>query len=86
MSSFCAVIVWQAPSRAYGVIVGYDVRFLNSGNDEEDGTMITKDRDELFHRVEQRNLPNGRGSVLVQVHTCTDSGRSWGFTIPLFFN
>ena len=68
MSSFCAVIVWQAPSRAYGVIVGYDVRFLNSGNDDEDGTMITKERDDLFHRVEQRNLPNERGSVLVQVH------------------
>ena len=36
--------------------------------------MITKDRDELFHRVEQRNLPNEGGSVLVQVHTCTYSG------------
>ena len=66
------MIVWKAPSRAYGVIVGYDVMFLNSGNGE-DGTVITKDRDELFHRVEQRNLPNEGGSVLVQVHPFINS-------------
>ena len=25
--SFCEVIVWQAPSRAYGAITGYDIMF-----------------------------------------------------------
>ena len=64
--SFCAVIVWRAPSRAFGTITEYDVAFLRAGNGEE-GTVITKDRDVLFHRVEQLNLPNGGGNVVVQV-------------------
>ena len=65
--SFCTVIVWQTPFRAYGTIVGYDVMFV----DGEDSIMVTKDRDELFHTVQQRDLPNegggGEGSVVVQV-------------------
>ena len=55
--------MWQAPFRAYGPIVGYDVMFV----DGEDSIMITKDRDELFHTVQQRDLPNGGGNVAVQV-------------------
>ena len=40
--------------------------FLRAGNGEE-GPVIAKERDELFHRVEQLNLPNGGGNVVVQV-------------------
>ena len=63
VTSFSTVIVWQAPSRAYGPIVGYDIMFMNG----EDSIMIMKDRDELFHGVQQGNLPNGGGNVVVQV-------------------
>ena len=63
MTSFCSVIVWQAPFRAYGAIVGYDVMFMN----DENSIMIMKDRDELFHGVQQGNLPNGGENVVVQV-------------------
>ena len=69
VTSFCAVIVWQAPFRAYGPIVGYDVMFV----DGEDSIIITKDRDELFHTVQQRDLPNGGGgNVVVQVSVLID--------------
>jgi hypothetical protein len=58
--------VWQAPSRAYGTIVGYDVMFLGAGGGE--GNVVTKNRDELFHRVERSNLPaGGGGDTLFQV-------------------
>ena len=63
VTSFCSVIVWQAPSRAYGAIVGYDVMFIKG----EDSIMIMKDRDELFHGVLQENLPDGGQNVVVQV-------------------
>ena len=63
MTSYCAGVVWQAPFRAYGPIVGYDVMFA----DGEDTTIITKDRDELFHTVQQGNLPNGGENVMIQV-------------------
>ena len=65
--SFCTVIVWQTPIRAYGTIVGYNVMFV----DGEDSIMVTKERDELFHTVQQSDLPNGGGTgpgnVVVQV-------------------
>ena len=63
VTSFCSVVVWQAPFRAYGPIVGYDVMFMNG----EDSIMIMKDRDELFHGVLQGNLPDGGENVVVQV-------------------
>ena len=71
VASFCAVIVWQAPFRAYGPIVGYDVMFV----DGEDTIMITKDRDELFHTVQRGNLPNGGGNVVVQVSVLIDPSK-----------
>ena len=43
--------------------MGHDVMFV----DGEDTTMITKDRDELFHTVQQRDLPNEQVNVVVQV-------------------
>ena len=63
MTSFCTVVVWQAPFRAYGAIVGYDVMFVDS----EASITIMKDRDELFHGVQPGNLPNRDGNVVVQV-------------------
>ena len=72
VTSFCAVVVWQAPRRVYGVITGYDVRFVKFGSDGVTGeasVVITKNRDELFHRVQKADLPRGEGEVLVQVHT-----------------
>lgn len=67
--SFCSVIVWQAPSRVYGVITGYDVMFLKSGSGGGD-VMVSKNRDELFHRVTEENVLNGEGETLVQVSPC----------------
>ena len=74
--SFCSVIVWQAPFRAYGFITGYEVRLFNSNSnmaeDFMDGDLvgsvvISKNRDELFHEVSARDMPRGNSSVLVQV-------------------
>ena len=70
VTSFCAVVVWQAPRRVYGVIAGYEVRFVRPGSDGGTGeasVVITKNRDELFHRVQEGNLPRGEGEVMVQV-------------------
>ena len=64
VTSFCTVIVWQAPRRAYGIISGYDVMFVDPESGEG-GTVITKERDQLFHKVEQGNMQNG---MLVQVN------------------
>ena len=66
VTSFCDVIVWQAPSRAYGAVTGYDVRFFNLGSADE-GNVISKDRDELFHVVKESDLPNQGASINIQV-------------------
>ena len=66
VTSFCDVIVWQAPSRAYGVVTGYDVRFFNLGSADE-GNVISKERDELFHMVKESDLPNQGASINIQV-------------------
>ena len=46
---FCSVVVWTTPTRSYGRITGYDVRFIpqTSGSD----MMVSKGRKELFHAV-----------------------------------
>ena len=75
VTSFCAVVVWQAPRRVYGIITGYDVRFVSPGSGSDGGgtgetnVVITKNRDELFHRVQEADLPRGEGEVMVQVDT-----------------
>ena len=65
VTSFCSVIVWKTPTRAYGVITGYDVSFSLSGGDN--GIVVSKDRDELFHAVRASELPRGEGDILVTV-------------------
>ena len=59
-------IVWQAPSRAYGAVTGYDVRFINLGIADE-GNVISKEKDELFHVVKESDLPNQGASINIQV-------------------
>ena len=65
VTSFCSVIVWKAPIRAYGVITGYEVSFSLPGGDN--GVIVSKDRDELFHAVRAGDLPHGEGDILVRV-------------------
>ena len=65
MTSLCSVIVWKAPTRAYGVITGYEVSFFFPGRDN--GVIVSKDRDELFHIVRARDLPHGEGDILITV-------------------
>ena len=37
------------------------------GSGIEGNIVVTKNRDELFHRVEEGDLPRGGGEVMVQV-------------------
>ena len=63
VTSFCSVIVWRTPFRAYGVITGYDVMFFNPEVSGE-RIVILKSRDEFFHRVD---MPNQRNGTAIQV-------------------
>ena len=65
VTSFCSVIVWMAPTRAYGVITGYEVSFSLAGGDNS--VIVSKNSDKLFHVVRTRNLPHGEGDILVMV-------------------
>ena len=65
VTSLCSVIVWKAPTRTYGVITGYEVSFSLSGRDN--GVVVSKNRDELFHIVRASELPRGEGDILVMV-------------------
>ena len=70
VTSFCTVVVWQAPRRAFGVITGYDIAFLSSGAGgigQGQEIVTTKKGDELFHRVEERDLTGQEGQVFVRV-------------------
>ena len=67
VTSFCSVIVWKAPTRVYGVITGYDVSFSPPG--EDNGVIVSNDRDELFHVVRASELPPRQGDILVKVCT-----------------
>ena len=72
VTSFCSVIVWKPPTRAYEVITGYEVSFSLPG--EDDDVIVSKDRDEFFHVVRERYLPRGKGDILVKVSIfCTQS-------------
>ncbi len=65
VSSFCSVIVWQAPSRAYGVITEYQVSL--SRQDGNDSVIVNKRGNELFHLVNEMDLPSGQGEILIMV-------------------
>ncbi len=57
--------MWQAPSRAYGVITEYQVSF--SRQDGNDSVIVSKRGYELFHLVNAMDLPRGEGDILIMV-------------------
>ena len=59
---FCSVVVWTTPTRSYGRITGYDVRFVSPGSDE---TVVSKGSRELFHVI--RDEMTNTSNVTVQV-------------------
>ena len=82
MTSFCTVIVWQAPFRAYGFITGYQLRLGTNHTIEEDRArteedqvgsgkgqvvLVRKSRDQLFHRVLAEDIPQIDTETFVQV-------------------
>ena len=64
VTSFCSVIVWKAPSRAYGVITGYHISFSLPGENES-MLVVRKNRDELFHAVKEEDLKSGNAKFMV---------------------
>ena len=64
MIGFCSVVVWTTPTRSYGRITGYDVRFVSPGSDNE--MVVSKGSRELFHAIgdELSSMDN----VMVQVN------------------
>ena len=64
VTSFCIVVVWRPPNRAYGVITGYDIAFL-IGQEQE--IVTTKKGDEHFHRVEEKDLTGQEEQIFVRV-------------------
>ena len=64
--SFCSVIVWKAPSRAYGVITGYHISFSLPGRNES-VLVVRKNRDEFFHAVKEENLKNSNALIMVNL-------------------
>ena len=66
VASFCSVIVWKAPSRAYGVIIGYDISFFLPGRNES--VVVEKEKDEFFHIVKEGDLIGGQAeNILIMV-------------------
>ena len=62
--------MWQAPSRAYGTITGYDVMFADTvsiSNSSVVQNLVLKDRDQLFHVVRESDLPRPGGAPMIQV-------------------
>ena len=57
--------MWQAPSRAYGVITEYQVSFFRQ--DVNDSVIVSKRGYELFHLVNAMDLPSGEGDILIMV-------------------
>ena len=59
---FCSVVVWTTPTRSYGRITGYDVRFVSPGSDER---VVSKGSRELFHII--RDEMTNTSNVTIQV-------------------
>ncbi|XP_064402820.1 sushi, von Willebrand factor type A, EGF and pentraxin domain-containing protein 1-like isoform X2 [Halichondria panicea] len=60
---FCIVVVWTTPTRSYGKITGYDVRFIPQGSGSD--LVVSKGRRELFHAVGDTGIVTD--NVMVQV-------------------
>ena len=61
----CTNVVWTAPTRTYGRIIGYDMNFVLPGSDED--VLISKGSRELFHVIGDEIAPSNEMSMLVQV-------------------
>ena len=61
----CTIVVWTAPTRTYGRIIGYDVNFVLLGSEED--VMISKGSRELFHVIGDEIASSNELSTLVQV-------------------
>ncbi len=61
---FCIVVVWTMPTRSYGKITGYDVRFIPQGSGSD--LVVSKGRREFFHAVGDTGLVT-TDNVMVQV-------------------
>ncbi len=61
---FCIVVVWTTPTRSYGKITGYDVRFIPQGSGSD--LVVSKGRRELFHAVGDTGIVTD--NVMVQVY------------------
>ena len=59
------MVHWKAPSKAYGAITGYDVSFFLPGKNES--VVVRKERDEIFHIVEDGDLESVQGNTHVKV-------------------
>ena len=62
--------MWQAPSRVYGAITGYDVMFadtVSTSNSSVVQNLVLKDRDQFFHVVRESDLPRPGGAPMIQV-------------------
>ena len=61
---FCTNVVWTTPTRSYGRITGYDVRFAPQGSGSD--LVVSKGRRELFHAIEDTRLVS-TDNIMVQV-------------------
>ena len=60
------MVYWKAPSKAYGVITGYEVSFFLSGK-ENGSVVMRKESDEIFHIVKDGDLESVQGNTQVKV-------------------
>ena len=58
----CSNVVWKAPRRTYGRIIGYDIRFVR----DNQTLTFTKAKDEFFHLVKPKDFPDD-SDTFVQV-------------------
>ena len=63
----CTNVVWTAPTRTYGRIIGYDMNFVLPGSQTDEDVIISKERRELFHVIGDEIAPSNEMSMLVQV-------------------
>ncbi len=62
---FCSVVVWTTPTRSYGRITGYDIKFIPQGSGSD--LMVSKGRRELFHAIGDDTRLISTENFMVQV-------------------
>ena len=62
----CTVVVWTAPTRTYGRVIGYNINFVVPPG--SNNVTISKGCREMFHVIEEDEVPTTiRGDAQVQV-------------------